>query len=282
MGRNRTATGDAFDKTAARGSNATTNAEPAEYVYEEISQAILDQRLRPGTKLGELMVSEIFGVARPVVRRALMRLSYENLVDIRPYRGAFVASPSPEEARQVFEARRVIENWIVRACIDHINRTFLSCLRSHVEVETDAAGRGERVKWIRLSGEFHLELARVAGNQRLHGFLQDLVAQTSLIISLYGNSTENICCTDEHEHIVEAIAGGDPAEAARSMREHLCACESGLRFARDHEPEDLRAIFAPVDRENARRRPKHAGGGRKRAAAGALSATTASKSQSSD
>lgn len=267
MDSRRTVAGKSFGKAAERSGGRVTNAEPADYVYRQISEAILDQRLRPGTKLGELAISEIFDVTRSVVRRALMQLSYEKLVEIQPNRGAFVASPTPEEARQIFEARRVIEDWIVRSCIDRINKKLLSRLRSHVEVEANAAECGDRVRWIRLSGKFHLELAQAAGNTRLHGFLQDLVAQTSLILSLYGNSTENICCTDEHEHIVEAIADGDREEAARRMRTHLCSCEDGLRFDRDQEARDLRTIFLPDHDANSRQRPGSARSGRGRRAA---------------
>jgi len=228
-------------------SKAAMEGGPDSYVYQEISNAILEQRLKPGTKLGEQQLSDIFQVNRPVVRRALMRLSYENLVDTRPNRGAFVASPTPDEARQVFEGRRVIEDWIARSCVERIDEDTLTRLRTHAKTESETVARGERVQWVRLSGKFHLELAEIAGNARLHDFLEDLIAQTSLIISLYGNSSETLCCSDEHGQIVEAIASGDPETAARTMREHLGRCEEALRFDSDHDTDDLRAIFAPFD-----------------------------------
>ncbi|EPN68539.1 GntR family transcriptional regulator, partial [Pseudomonas syringae pv. actinidiae ICMP 19101] len=74
-------------------------------VYEHIFDAILEQRLAPGTKLSEEALGEIFGVSRTIIRRALSRLGHEGVVLLRPNRGAVVASPSVEEARQVFFAR---------------------------------------------------------------------------------------------------------------------------------------------------------------------------------
>jgi len=243
MANRRKSSGTSPAKRARRGKAPVNRLDPAEQVYQQISEAILEQRLRPGTKLGEQSLSEIFGVNRPIVRRALMRLSYENLVEVRPHRGAFVASPTPEEARQVFEARRVVEDWIVRRCAERADTDALARLRRQADVEAQTAAEGARVRWVRLSGEFHLELARMAGNDRLGRFLEDLVAQTSLIISLYGNAADSVCCNDDHSRIVAAIAAGDGEAAADLTRAHLEACENALRFDGEQEPEDLRAIF---------------------------------------
>ncbi|MFQ5347531.1 MAG: GntR family transcriptional regulator [Rhodothalassiaceae bacterium] len=235
------------------------NREPADHVYGEIADAILEQRLKPGTKLGEQMLSDIFGVNRPVVRRALMRLSYDRLVEIRPRRGAYVASPTPDEARQVFEARRVVEEWVVRACVTRADEAALERLARHCEIEAAAAEAGDRVRWIRLSGEFHIELARAAGNERIMRFLEDMVAQTSLIISLYGRNSGTLCCNDVHQHLVAAIAARDTEGAVAGMLRHLDACEAALEFHEEQEVQDLRAIFRPSLR-NRDGGPKHGRG----------------------
>ena len=98
-------------------SSKSRNEEPSDWVYQEILHAILEQRLAPGTKLGEELLSNIFDVSRPVVRRALNRLTHDNVVEMRPHRGAFIASPTVDQARQVFEARRVVEEAVVRTCV---------------------------------------------------------------------------------------------------------------------------------------------------------------------
>ncbi len=66
-------------------------------VYAHIFDAILEQRLAPGTKLSEEALGEIFGVSRTIIRRALSRLAHEGVVLLRPNRGAVVASPSVDE-----------------------------------------------------------------------------------------------------------------------------------------------------------------------------------------
>ena len=84
-------------------------------IVESITTAIVERRLMPGTKLAEQKIADIFKVSRTLVRQALNQLSRDRLVTLEPARGAFVAMPSVEEARQVFEVRAMIEAAMVRA-----------------------------------------------------------------------------------------------------------------------------------------------------------------------
>ena len=227
-------------------SKKSSSGDPAAQVYQHISDAILEQRLLPGTRLGEEALCEIFSVSRPIIRRVLTKLAHDRLVEIRPHRGATIASPSLEEARQVFEARRIIERAIVTACCAGMVKADLAELRDHVRMETECAQNNDRVRWIRLSGEFHLVLARAAGNMVLHDILKDLIAQTSLIIGLYGNGSRSICSDGEHERIVEQIAKGDEAGAVETMLRHVHDCEGALHIEEDGREQTLWDIFAAV------------------------------------
>jgi len=223
-------------------------------VCRHIANAILEQRLLPGTKLGEAALCEIFGVSRPVVRRVLAQLAHEKLVDRQSHRGAFIASPTVDEARQVFEARRVIEDALVRACVERIDAAALATLGAHVEAEAACAADGDRPRWIRMSGEFHALIARAAGNAVLAGVLEHLIAQTSLIIGLYGRRSDNACEDGAHRAIVDAIGRRDAEAAIRLMAEHLEACEAALDIGVEEGRQDLRAIFAGVAGSGPRRR----------------------------
>src|SRR5258705_456644 len=66
-----------------------------------LAEAIYEHRLPPGTKLPEFDLCRIFGVTRGVVRKVLNRLADEQLLDLIPNRGAFVARPSVDQTRDV-------------------------------------------------------------------------------------------------------------------------------------------------------------------------------------
>lgn len=68
-------------------------------VYEALRAAILSHHLSPGTKLPEDEIGDVYSVSRTVVRAALQALAHDRLVTLEPKRGAFVAQPSKQEAR---------------------------------------------------------------------------------------------------------------------------------------------------------------------------------------
>ena len=164
-------------------------------IYEQIVSAIFEHRLQPGTKLGEDRLAAIFGVSRSRIRLVLMRLAHEQMVRLEPNRGAFVAAPTPEEARHIFEARRLIEPGVVRRLIGILSANGLARLRGLVRDEGKARERSDRRATIRLSGEFHVLLAELAGNPVLARTMREL---TSLLIN---SKNSGIYFLDFEEHI---------------------------------------------------------------------------------
>ena len=80
-----------------------------ERVYEGLYTDILERRLAPGTRLREEELAARFEVSRTVVRQALQRLAQEQVIALHHNRGAQVPAPTRDDARHVFDARRVVE-----------------------------------------------------------------------------------------------------------------------------------------------------------------------------
>jgi len=219
-------------------------------IYEHIFDAILEQRLAPGTKLTEEGLGEIFGVSRTVIRRALSRLTHEGVVELIPNRGAFVAEPDIDTAHQILDARRLVELALVERVAlrsKSLNAEF-KYLRQLISEEHASARRADTGTAIRLSGEFHLELALLANNEPLAGFLRALVSQTSLIIALYESSRGSNCAIDEHSHLVDALERQDKAEALALMTEHLNHIEARLDLAVASKRVNLKKVFGHLKR----------------------------------
>ena len=212
-------------------------------IYERIYVAILEHRLPPGTKLVEERLADIFGVSRARVREVLARMSHEQIVEIYPQRGAYVAKPAPSQAHDVFEARRLIEPALLRRLIDTLTPERVARLRQHQELELDARRREDKRAIVRLSGEFHTLLADLAGNLALARSMRELSMQTCLIIFLYDAPTATSCRADEHGQIIDAIARRDAGRAEKLMLEHLAHIESSLKLDTSTEDVDLDAIF---------------------------------------
>jgi DNA-binding GntR family transcriptional regulator len=214
-----------------------------EEIYERIYVSILEHRLHPGTKLGEERLADIFGVSRARIREVLARLAHEQIVELYPQRGAYVAKPSIEQARDVFEARRLIEPAVLRRLMDTLTPERVARLRHHLELESDARRRDDKRAVIRLSGEFHTLAAELAGNSALARSMRELCMLTCLTIFLYDAPTATSCRNDEHAQIVDAIAKRDRGRAEKLMLDHLDHIERSLKLDNSTTEVDLEAIF---------------------------------------
>jgi DNA-binding GntR family transcriptional regulator len=197
-------------------------------ISERILQAVLEHRLPPGTKLVEDRLAELFDTSRAQVRDVLARLAEEGVVATIPNRGAFIASPTAEETREVFEARRLIEPALVRRFIAQRDAAALERLRALVKEEERARARQDRPTMVRLSGEFHIRLAEDAGNRMLARSMRALATLTCLAIFLYDAPHATACREDEHELLLAAIARRRADRAAELMLEHLNHIEASL------------------------------------------------------
>jgi DNA-binding GntR family transcriptional regulator len=212
-------------------------------IVESITSAIAERRLMPGTKLAEQQIADIFQVSRTLVRQALNQLSRDRLVRLDPGRGAFVAMPGVEEARQVFEARQMIECAMIRNLCRDITDEQVTELRAHLQAEQTAVRRTDIPGRTRLLADFHVVLARMMGNEVLAQLLGDLLMRSSLIALMYQSSHSAEASFAEHVAIVDALARRDGRAAARLTHEHLSSVERNLRF--DPRAPDLSQVLQP-------------------------------------
>jgi len=119
-------------------------------------------------------------------------------------------------------------------------------LRRNVDEEDVCRRQGRLREAIRLSGEFHILLGDLAGNPILAAIVRQLVARTSLVVSLYENQNTMNCWHDDHRVFLKHLELHRVTPAVTLMRRHLAHVEESLDLGRRHDvPFDLRAIYAP-------------------------------------
>ena len=197
-------------------------------IYPRLFDAILEQRIAPASRFTEEGLGEIFGVSRSVIRRVLAKLSHQQVIILRPNQRAQVAAPDAQQARQILEARRMTEITVVQLACAQATPTQIRQLRELIARERDCIEHDQRGPAIRLSGEFHLQLATMAGNAPLAQFLNSLVPLTSLIIAQYEAKACTYCAWQEHVAIVDAVEQRDSSAAVALMNQHLAHLESKL------------------------------------------------------
>ncbi|MBV4473719.1 MULTISPECIES: GntR family transcriptional regulator [Pseudomonas] len=207
---------------------------PADDLYPRLLDAILDQRIDAASRFTEESLKQMFGVSRADVRRVLTQLAHEQIIVLRANHRPRVAGPDAEQTRQALHARRLAESTLVPLACQHAQAEDLQRLRALIELEHQAVDKHRRGAAIRLSGEFHLQLARMAGNAPLAHFLGTLVPLTSVAIARCTETTQSCCGWQDHARIVDAIERDDAAMAVSLMNRHLDHLEQTILSGSTH------------------------------------------------
>ena len=195
----------------------------------------------------------LFDCSRTIVREALTRLAARDIVTVSSRRGWYVIEPSQDEAREAFQARRVIEMGLIR-CTTGVSKTAVKQLKSHLAREKAAVKGSDVGLRSFLLGDFHVCLAECLGNS--------LLADT-LIAMLYQSSHDAAQSCNEHVEIVQALEKGDLVRAEKLMQAHIGSVQSTLKLqpANGDPLAELRNALSPMSNPTSQQaKPKLAQG----------------------
>lgn len=212
------------------------------FVYDSIYTAILEKRLAPTTRLNKETLGRIFQVSASTIQRALSRLAEEGAVVMEPNQIASIARPTECQARQVLEARILIESEVIRLVGRRLGREQFAELRGLVAEQRRCLAAGDRAGLTEGSARFHLLLAEYAGNPLLLKFLRGLLSRASLTIALNKEEVLSAGACDEQLNLLAALEAGDTQAATEMLIGHLNTMFERMRFA-PPPTTDLRRAF---------------------------------------
>jgi len=209
----------------------TLHANP-DKVVDLVLEAILKNRLKPGVKLSEISLQEEFGCSRAVVRQGFDKLVDSGVLIHKKNQSVRVAYPTKKETKQIYEARKAIENGVIMILVEkHRNNELdLSIIDSLVIKEQQLHENSEHAKLTRLSCDFHLTLAGLCDNRFLVDSLKPLIPLSALAASVYADTESNFCSFSEHYELIEAIKSNDLIKASSAINTHLDRCVESLNF----------------------------------------------------
>lgn len=235
--------GSAVRATMAAEGEALDN----EQIQARIFEAIVECRLHPGAHLKEDALCDIFGIGRTRVRAILARLAADHIIEHVPNRGAFVSTPTIEEAREVFRARRLLEGHLVRRLAENPGPATRAALGAHLDHEHATRSGGAQGMVIRCGGSFHQIVAEQAESPIMARFLNELIARSSLIVAIYESMPPDHSELAEHRRLTELLLAGHGEEAAAVMEAHIQGLEGRLDLRpRRAGPDDLRGALLPA------------------------------------
>jgi DNA-binding GntR family transcriptional regulator len=190
----------------------------------QLARLVLMQRLNPGQKVPMDDIAQAIGASRTPVREALRLLETEGLVASLPNRGFVVCRLTPDEATQLYEARRCVEVFTAPLAFERRNRTFLAELRAlHRMYGQVLAGPHDRRRLGMLVDKaFHLRIAEQAANRQLAAMLANLFDRLILTRPMDGTPVPRMAlAVSEHQAIVEAFQGNAARDAIEAVRTNI-------------------------------------------------------------
>jgi DNA-binding GntR family transcriptional regulator len=214
--------------TANGAADTADNDDVSERIRTTLAAAIGEGALKPGTKILEEAIAEHFGVSRTVVRGVRGVLESDHLLERKRNRDTFVAEPTIEQAKSLFEARRKLERLLLELVILRATPEQLDALERLTDGEEYIHHHGDEKSKTVLSGKFHIVLADLAGNPVLTEMLSKIVARLSLVMSLYEDDRKDDWY--HHRMIVTALKAKDLAKVQDLMDHHLADIEGRVRL----------------------------------------------------
>ena len=188
-----------------------------------LSKAIVTGQLSQGERLSESVVARQLGVSRAPVREAARLLENSGLVTYLPNRGFFVRSITARELADLYEFRLVIETAAVRRLIRDGLGDSETRLVQQIEEMRRVAGPGfDMLTQVEADMEFHRLLCHGSENPRFLTVFEQIATETELSIMLIGRLYDDAHrLAETHVPILEALRGGDEAEAVEALRFHI-------------------------------------------------------------
>ncbi|MFJ2711901.1 GntR family transcriptional regulator [Pseudomonas sp. NPDC087346] len=190
-------------------------------LYARVFDAILEQRITSSSHFTPQSLAQMFDAPRSVIQRVLTRLAHQQVVILRPNHRPTITATDQEQARQVLHARRLAESTVVQIFCERHRPHAISRLREKVRQQRLCLTQGQQGPAIRLSGEFHLMLAELAGNRPLTHFLGSLVPLTSLLIAQDVRHADPHLAADWHATIIDALERSDQQLTTKLMQQYL-------------------------------------------------------------
>ena len=207
-------------------------------VERQLREMILGLEIGPGERLTERWIESRFGASRTPVRAALLRLETEGLIG-RDGRGWTVAPINLAELGQIAVYREAVEVAAVRltaALEDRGGIDVIAAMLDSCDAETP------REEWHRVGLDFHIELARLSGNEFLLRAVRDAMTRLSRARWLEVRDEEALGrAWAEHHAILAAVTNGDAEEAARMLSAHIGGSRDRLVSSLHDDRRGLRA-----------------------------------------
>ena len=194
---------------------------------QALRAAILNGRLRAGTRLRQTDLADRLAISRTPIREALVRLQDEGLVELLPGGGVQVKRLALDEAVELYDLREVLDGLAARLAARRAGPASLARLERALERMARCVARDDANQWFPAHVDFHDEIFRASGHRRLLSMTAVVKLSIRHFHPLLLRTEHRLAdAYREHRAIFEALAARDAAEAERLARAHIASARA--------------------------------------------------------
>jgi DNA-binding GntR family transcriptional regulator len=197
----------------------------SDLAYEQIKDWLQNSKTKPGEVISSYKISQALNLSRTPVTAALKKLEHEGFIEIIPQVGCTVRRPNPDEAREDFLIRAVLEGFACEIATTRCTQSDVDHIRKIYEESIAASQEGDSIHYAKCNKEFHQTITDLSGNKRLieivRRFWENLTYQFAGNDFVYERNQVSI---QEHGSVLDAIEKRDAMLARRLLESHLRCC----------------------------------------------------------
>ncbi len=203
---------------------------PMEIAYQFIKEKILDGSYKPSQKLTEIELSEVIGASRNTIKKALLKLEQENLVEIEQNKGAFIKSFTLDEIINYLEIREVLEGLVARTAAKNISDAELEQMEEILQQMDSYLKQNRFDEYSNLNKEFHQIIYHASKNPQAVEIVNVIRTQLSRYhfrtILIPGRNQNSF---QEHNKIFEALKSHDEKLAQEAVMNHVANVRTTIK-----------------------------------------------------
>jgi DNA-binding GntR family transcriptional regulator len=189
---------------------------------------ILAGEFAPGERIVETRVARELNISQGPVREALRDLTTLGLVELSPFRGARVRRPTAEEIGEAMRVRAELEAMAAAEACPRMTAEKQAALEGMVAEMVELLTGGDLEAYVRRNTDFHRAVVQLSGNRTLERMWEMLVPFARTYMTAVADRPRVEWAGRSHLRVVEALASGEPREAADVMRAHVHEAQAGL------------------------------------------------------
>ena len=203
----------------AMNDNTETRVDPkgkslGDEAFDRIKHDIIWCRLKPGEAISENRLTQIYGMGKAPIRRALSRLMQEGYVISVPRQGHIIAPVTLQTIRDLFELRLLLEPVAIRKACGRVDTARLRAINDRCAEGFVLGDEASEKAFMQANQSFHLEIAQASGNHRLAAVLSQIMDEMARLLHMGFILRERPeAMMHEHADLLKAVESGDPATA---------------------------------------------------------------------